>query len=1434
MLKELALNYYYANITSKNKNHSITFDDVCASMMNYFEDAEYKRSILNKWNNLILKSIMKRTQYEEKSMNKCLQLLIKELRHLQHDLESTLRIDDFIHNKLINACQKISACQYACFKFSDILTELINDLKSSIIIYQKAHFIEFSFVIEFTLFIDRRYHRNFSSRINQNKENRECQDRGHQNRKYQNREYQNRRNQSRTRKVCFVWQKEECWSTKHTRNEREDAKRKFKNRFLDQMNKRIDQYIAEYEELEDENDQNTNDELINEIEALMIEFSSFSLFEKNENAETFMIIFKSMKNFELMIIDLINRSLTHYLIDVHTDMKNQTLTHLQISLKIETLIVHTDMKNTNLDPFAYVMTFDRYISEKFYEVMIDSDVSTKSTTEYEQYLAFNNIDLIIDLDSTKTETVNIQFDIGSARSIESLIIDTSFEIVKFHVIKTDISFLLSLADMNRLKVYFNNVINSLIQMIKISDEILRKKKSFSVIRRFDHEFLLWRNFMQIYVNQSFDLNSCYVIEIELRQLHKRFDHSSTMKLHHLLERFEHEAEKSVLKKLTKFCTFCQKYAKFSERFKFILKDDVNFNYSMIVNVMYIEKSSILHVVDEATRFQAIKWLQNISAKHTWKMLRLCWIDVYLKSSDHILHDADKNFVSREFRQFVISMTIIIKIVSIETHWSIDIVKRYHAELRRAYQMIFENLDNETDISKKIVLQMIVKAVNDTADSDDLMLTLLIFDAYSRTHIMNSSISSINQRAITIKKVMTEVRKFRAERQVADALNIRNDSIITSINDLLLNSNVLIWRENNNQRDKWIESFKFLDIEDEICKIVLSSKSIDFRSTVIKSFLIDLIIEDESFNKNVQSTHSSDVENQDFASEIPTRSTRARRLLLRYQNFADITVFLQDDEEISSSLTSTFAESRLKEINDLLKRQVFETIIIFEVSKNIRIFNFRFVDEIKHSDISQAYEKSRLVIQVYNDHEETLVLTQAFIIQRMSQRIILVIAASINHHLYLRDIIQTYTQSKSCLNRMFFICSSLDLGLFDDAILRVIKSLYDVSKAKAHWFNTYHTHHKENLNMTKSTFDSCLLFITQINQNESSNNLTNQSTFELIEMQTDDILMLKDDRFVELEENELKKAKLTFKKRKMLITLISIKFNDEIIIIDSSSTLILNQLKQFDQIRLINMSISTDLISSRNQIRKMMTSKNQYVAQRARRTYIVTMTQSKVAFDLFLTAQITTLKEEDAKRLNKRLQWQLNHSIRELKFVRLNIISSSLQLMIFIDVSFANVNLHFQIDYVICLVNDQLKANIIHWFFTKCKKVIRSVLAAELYAMTNEFDSDSIIKSIVERILNISLLMILLTDSRSLYDCLVKLSITSEKRLMIDLMCLRQSYKRKKITKIRWIDDSNNLVDVMTKINSCQTLDKLIDTNVIDLKISEWVERVNERIIKGQK
>jgi hypothetical protein len=100
--------------------------------------------------------------------------------------------------------------------------------------------------------------------------------------------------------------------------------------------------------------------------------------------------------------------------------------------------------------------------------------------------------------------------------------------------------------------------------------------------------------------------------------------------------------------------------------------------------------------------------------------------------------------------------------------------------------------------------------------------------------------------MTIEKAMIDIRKIRTERQMIDVLNTRNESIIISIHDLLLNSDVLVWRKSK----KWIDSFKLLDIEDETCKIVLSFESSDFRSTVIKSFLIESINNVESTDEDV--------------------------------------------------------------------------------------------------------------------------------------------------------------------------------------------------------------------------------------------------------------------------------------------------------------------------------------------------------------------------------------------------------------------------------------------------------------------------------------------------------------------------------------------------------------------------------------------------------
>jgi len=72
---------------------------------------------------------------------------------------------------------------------------------------------------------------------------------------------------------------------------------------------------------------------------------------------------------------------------------------------------------------------------------------------------------------------------------------------------------------------------------------------------------------------------------------------------------------------------------------------------------------------------------------------------------------------------------------------------------------------------------------------------------------------------------------------------------------------------------------------------------------------------------------------------------------------------------------------------------------------------------------------------------------------------------------------------------------------------------------------------------------------------------------------------------------------------------------------------------------------------------------------------------------------------------------------------------------------------------------------------KCKRVTRSVLALELYGIAHGFDIGGLVKTTIDRILEIEVPLVIYIDSKSLYECLVKLGTTREKRLMIDVMCL---------------------------------------------------------------
>ena len=129
------------------------------------------------------------------------------------------------------------------------------------------------------------------------------------------------------------------------------------------------------------------------------------------------------------------------------------------------------------------------------------------------------------------------------------------------------------------------------------------------------------------------------------------------------------------------------------RFKFTLKDDYEFNYSVIIDILYLEGKPVLQVIDAATSFGAARFLKDMSARNAWDTLRACWIDAYQGPPDYVVHDAGKNFTSTEFKQLASSMSIEVKEVPVEAHNSVGKVERYHAPLRRAYEILREELNS---------------------------------------------------------------------------------------------------------------------------------------------------------------------------------------------------------------------------------------------------------------------------------------------------------------------------------------------------------------------------------------------------------------------------------------------------------------------------------------------------------------------------------------------------------------------------------------------------------------------------------------------------------------------------------------------------------------------------------------------------------------------
>lgn len=231
----------------------------------------------------------------------------------------------------------------------------------------------------------------------------------------------------------------------------------------------------------------------------------------------------------------------------------------------------------------------------------------------------------------------------------------------------------------------------------------------------------------------------------------------------------------------------------------------------------------------------------------------------------------------------------------------------------------------------------------------------------------------------------------------------------------------------------------------------------------------------------------------------------------------------------------------------------------------------------------------------------------------------------------------------------------------------------------------------------------------------------------------------------------------------------------------------------------------------------------YVSQRERGAYIASVCRPDLSFRFPYATQFPEPKKKEFKALNKAIEACLEAKVDGLKYVPLHL--PSVHMAVFIDASFAGNSDHTsQLGFVICLVDQNNAANLIHYGSSKSKRVTRSVLSVELYAMVYGFDNCSVIHHSLQEFLGRKIDFKMYTDSKSLFDSLVSLNPTTEKRLLIDLTLLRQCYEKREITEVLWIPGSQNPADALTKAKPCNAPDALMATNTVSIDPKGWIER----------
>ena len=497
----------------------------------------------------------------------------------------------------------------------------------------------------------------------------------------------------------------------------------------------------------------------------------------------------------------------------------------------------------------------------------------------------------------------------------------------------------------------------------------------------------------------------------------------------------------------------------------------------------------------------------------------------------------------------------------------------------------------------------------------------------------------------------------------------------------------------------------------------------------------------------------------------------------------------------------FKEAIEREVKGLFDNETFSVVRKSDFSNEelskLTILKSKLVLAFKDPNTPEETKKARLVAQAIGklDKDKKILMTYSPTVTRASVRIMLCMPTRMGLDIYLRDISQAYVSSESKLLREVYLVPPRELGLDPDVLWKVLRSLYGLPESGYIWFETYLGHHHGRLRMKSTAMDPCLLY----------RKTQDGSVDGLVCLQVDDSIGAGSQEFLREEAEAAKRFKT--RTAKVLEDGQELKFNGHYIK-RIGKTIVLHQ----------------HPYEARIPTERVLRTPDSFMTNRGKASYLSSCTRPDIACAVNQLSQrkASEASESDFKRLDVVFK-RLREDPTELVYGNVDL--DTAELHVFADASFAtNVDLSSQLGYIVLLVDQDKNCSIITWSSTKCKRVTRSVLAAELYATANAFDIGFAIAHTFGHLLGRKIELRVFTDSRTLFDAIISFCAMTEKRLLIDIACLRQAYRSGELANLGWIRSEQNVADALTKDKVNSALHNVLRDHKLNVSVQQWISQ----------